>query len=95
MSQVQVLIAGILLQQEQADAVLCAAEIMFYRSERFLRDVIRPNRDKLDEHLNNYLRCAEIIHLFDRNKKFDYVHFNQGQATLKGNVETVFRKPHT
>lgn len=92
MSKVQVLIAGVLLKQDQADAVLCAAEIMFHRCERFLKDVRYPTRDKVDEHLNNYLRGAEIIRLFEPDRPFSYIHFVHDRACLNDTVDALFHK---
>jgi hypothetical protein len=91
MSKVQVLIAGVLLKQDQADAVLEAALIMFHRAEKYLKEY-RCDSKKIAHYLEMYLRSAEIIHLFHPEKKIDHVHFHNGRATLMGSVETTFGK---
>ena len=91
MSKVQVLIAGELLKQDQADAVFKAALLMFNRSEKYLKEY-RHDPKKTADHLEDFLRAAEIIHLFEPKREIHRVHFHNVWATLMGSIDDVFGK---
>jgi hypothetical protein len=91
MNKVQVLIAGELLKQDQTDAVFKAALLMFNRSERYLKEY-RHDPKKTADHLEDFLRAAEIIHLFEPERVIYHIHFHNGHATLMGSIDAVFGK---
>jgi len=95
MSQVQVLIGSVPLNQEQADVAKTMADIMFKRSHSFMTSYYGWKQSKVDEQLNYLLRSAEILRLFDGTWTHPAIRFAGDKAKLNGTIEEVFGPPHS